>query len=186
MNDLNPAIFIVPVIALTLAGIFYIFFLKKTTNKSNYKYLIFTIFILAFILNLAWELLQGPLYSGYSFNAQHISFCALASVADAIMVVLLYFFLGLIYKDALWIRNLTVTRVLVIILIGGIGAIVFEARHIMVASWVYADSMPIIPYTDVGLSPILQFMILPGLIYFLSGYLLKNISHAPEQYLRKS
>ena len=173
MNELNLTIFIMPVIALTLVVIFYRFFLNKATNKSNYKYLIFIIFALALVLNLAWELLQGPLYSGYSYNVQNISFCALASVADAIMVLLLYFVLSLIYKDSLWIRKLTVIRILIIVLIGGFGAILFESMHIMVGSWIYADSMPLIPFTNVGLSPILQFIILPGLIYFLSGYLLK-------------
>lgn len=180
MNDLNPTIFLIPLAALILVGIFYRIFLKKAINKSSYKYLIFTIFILAFLLNLAWELLQGPLYSGYSYNAQHISFCALASVADAIMVILFYFVLGLIFKDALWIRKLTFTRILVLMLVGGTGAFLSEARHVMVGSWVYADSMPIIPFTKVGLSPILQFMILPGLIYYLSTYFFKIINRIPE------
>ncbi|WP_276348872.1 hypothetical protein [Daejeonella sp. JGW-45] len=173
MKDLNPAIFILPVTALILAGVCYWFFLKKASNKRNYKFLIVIIFILAFILNLAWELLQGPLYSGFTYNAEHMSFCALASIADAIMVVLLYFALTLIYKNVFWIRELTVKRILLIMLIGGIGAVLAEARHVQAGSWIYNDSMPIIPYTNVGLSPILQFIILPGLIYFLSGYLLK-------------
>ncbi|WP_411275492.1 hypothetical protein [Daejeonella sp.] len=174
MNNLNPTIFIIPVIALTLLGIFYVFFLKKTTNKSSYKYLIFILFILAFFLNLVWELLQGPLYFGYNYDAQHITFCALASVADANMVVLLYFALTLIYKNVFWIRELTVKRILLIMVIGGIGAIIFELRHIMAGSWVYSDSMPIIPYTSVGLSPVLQFTLLPVGIYLLSGYFLKG------------
>ena len=173
MNELNLTIFIIPVIALTLVVIFYRFFLNKATNKSNYKYLIFIIFTIALLLNLAWELLQGPLYSGYRYNVQNISFCALASVADAIMVLLLYFVLSLIYNDSLWIRKLTLIRILIIVLIGGFGAILFESMHIVVGSWIYTDSMPLIPFTNVGLSPILQFIILPGLIYFLSGYLLK-------------
>ena len=41
-------------------------------------------------------------------------------------------------------------------------------------NWAYTDSMPIIPIVNVGISPILQFMILPLLIYLLSFYCLKN------------
>lgn len=173
MNDLNPTIFIIPVTALILVVIFYIFFLTKAKNKSDYKFLIVIIFILAFILNLSWELLHGPLYSGYSYNAEQMSYCALASAADAVMVVLLYFALTLIYKNVFWIRQLTIKRTLVLMLIGGIGAFLSEARHINAESWNYTDSMPIIPFTNVGLSPILQFIILPGLICFLSRYLFK-------------
>ncbi len=180
MNELNPTIFIIPVTALILVVIFYRFFLTKAKNKPDYKSLIVIMVTLAFILNLAWELLHGPLYSGYSYTAQHMSFCALASIADAVMVVLLYFALTLIYKNVFWIRELTVGRLLLIMLIGGIGAVLAEARHVEAGSWVYTDSMPIIPYTKVGLSPFLQFIILPGLIYFLSGYFLKTKNHSPE------
>jgi hypothetical protein len=100
---------------------------------------------------------------------QNISFCALASVVDAIMVLLLYFVLSLIYKDSLWIHKLTIMRILIIVWIGGFGAILFESMHIMVGSWIYTDPMPIIPFTNVSLSPSLQFLILPGLVYFLLG-----------------
>lgn len=182
MNDLNPTIFILPVIALTLVTIFYRFFLNKTTNKSDYKSLIVKIFVIAFILNLAWELLQGPLYLGYSYTSEHMSFCALASVADAVMVVLLYFAFTLIYKNVFWVSELTVPRILLIVLIGGIGAILAEARHVEAGSWSYNNSMPIIPYTNVGLSPILQFIILPTLIYFVSGYLLKITNYSSDRY----
>ena len=99
MKGLNPTIFIIPLIALIFVTILYRFFLNKATNKSDYKSLIVKMFILAFVLNLAWELSQGPLYSGFSYNAEQMSFCALASIADAVMVILLYYALTLIYKN---------------------------------------------------------------------------------------
>lgn len=46
--------------------------------------------LLAFVLNLIWELAHGPLYEGYVYDFQHISFCTLASVADMLMALLLY------------------------------------------------------------------------------------------------
>ena len=58
-----------------------------------------------------------------------MSYCALASAEDAVMVVLLYFALTLIYKNVFWIRQLTIKRTLVLMLIGGIGAFLSEARH---------------------------------------------------------
>lgn len=101
-------------------------------------------------------------------------FCGLASVADAIMVLLIYFVLALIYKDPLWIKHLNLKRTLIIVLLGGTGAVLAEIGHLSQDNWAYASSMPIIPFINVGLSPILQFMFLPVLSYYLSFYLSKK------------
>jgi signal transduction histidine kinase len=174
MNNIEPIIFLIPVIASILVIIFYYILLKKTTNKAVFNHFIFTVIILSFFLNFAWELIQSPLYKGHSYNTAHIALCALASLADAIMILLLYFSLALIYKNPFWVRNLKLDRIITLILIGGIGAILVEIRHLLVGNWAYAPSMPIIPFVNAGLSPVLQFMILPVIVYSLSFYFLKH------------
>ena len=166
-----------PVIALILVIALYVFFHKKTLNKSAFKKFIILATILAFLLNFAWEVLQGPLYEGYVYDIQHISFCALAAVADAIMVLLLYLGFALVYnKNPFWAHKLTILRIAVVVMAGGIGAILIEMRHLSEGNWAYAESMPIIPIVNVGLSPVLQFMVLPVLIYYLSFYFLRKKS----------
>ena len=125
-------------------------------------------------MNLIWELVQMPLYKDALYDVQHIAFCALASIADALMVLLLYLAVALIFRNPLWIRYLKWQQIGIVILIGGIGAVLAEMRHLSLGSWAYADSMPIIPIVSVGISPFLQFMVLPLLIYFLSFLLLKK------------
>jgi hypothetical protein len=49
-----------------------------------------------------------------------------------------------------------------------------ELRHVAAESWSYTNAMPTLPFIDVGLSPVLQFMILPTLIFMLADYLLKK------------
>ncbi len=115
-----------------------------------------------------------PLYKDALYDVQHIAFCALASIADALMVLLLYLAVALIFRNPLWIRYLKWQQIGIVILIGGIGAVLAEMRHLSLGSWAYADSMPIIPIVSVGISPFLQFMVLPLLIYFLSFLLLKK------------
>lgn len=168
MNNLKPIMFVVPVIALTLVSILYFYLLKQSTHKKTFKLFAFRVAILAFLLNFAWELIQMPLYQGSSYSISFIGFYALASVADAIMVLLLYFGFALILKNMFWIEFLNTQQIIVVILTGGIGAVLSEMRHLSLGSWVYDDSMPIIPYVNVGISPVLQFMILPLLTYFLS------------------
>lgn len=168
MNNLNPLIFLIPVIALTLVVLLFIYLLKKVDNKIVFKRFVFITLLMAFVLNLAWEVLQMPLYTGTSFNVQSVAFCALASIADAIMVLLIYFCFALIYRKPLWVQELTSLRIFILMLSCAIGAIVAEMRHVSAGNWVYDNSMPVIPLVEVGLSPVLQFTLLPALIYYLS------------------
>ncbi|MDZ4808243.1 MAG: hypothetical protein SGI96_08215 [Bacteroidota bacterium] len=174
MKTLQPLLFLIPVVALILVVVFYFIILKKATDKTLFKRFTFITLLLAFILNFAWEIIQGPLYIGFTYSISHIAFCGLASVADAIMVLLIYFVLTIIYKDPLWIKNINLQRSLILILIGGIGAILAEMRHLSFSNWSYAPAMPVLPFVNAGLSPVLQFMLLPGLIFYVSSILLKN------------
>lgn len=174
MNDLKPIIFLIPVFALVLTGTLYFYFLKKAANRNIFKRLVLTIGLIALPLNLIWELVQMPLYKGPSYNIAQIAFCALASVADALMVLLLYFGVSLIFNNSFWIQHPKWQQVAITILMGGTGAVLAEIRHLSSGTWAYADSMPIIPIVNVGMSPVLQFMVLPLLIYYLSNVLLKK------------
>jgi len=136
--------------------------------------LVFIITVLSFLLNFSWELIQIPLYKDSSYSIDHIAFCALASVADALMVLLLYFSFALIFKNLFWIIHIKWQHVVILILIGGTGAVLAEIRHLSLGTWAYADSMQIIPIVNVGLPPVLQFMILPSVVYFVSLLLLKR------------
>jgi energy-coupling factor transporter transmembrane protein EcfT len=91
MNNVKPLIFLIPVIALTLVVLMFIYLLKKADDKDVFKRFVFITLVLAFLLNFAWEVIQLPLYKNVSHDLEHIAFCALASVADAIMVLFLYF-----------------------------------------------------------------------------------------------
>ena len=173
VNNLSPLILLTPVIALILVVLMFIYLLKKVEDKVIFKRFVLTTLISAFLLNYAWEVIQMPLYKDAPFTIQHIAFCGLASVADAIMVLLIYFGFALIYKDPLWIKAATVPRIFFLILVGGIGAIIAEIGHVSAGNWAYDRIMPIIPVFDVGLSPVLQFMLLPACIYYLS-FKIKN------------
>lgn len=175
MNNLKPIIFLVPVIALILTGILYFSFLKKATDKNAFNKFVIIIIVLSFLLNFAWELIQIPLYKDSFYSIGHIAFCALASLADAIMVLLLYFGFAVIFRNLFWKEHQKWNRIVMVILIGGTGAVLAEIRHLSIGTWAYSGSMPIIPVINVGISPVLQFMVLPLLIYFLSFYYLKKI-----------
>lgn len=118
-----------------------------------------------------------PFYQGMALNGRTTAFCALASVADTIMVLLLYFLFASILKSPFWLNPAKPLKVIVLIGLGGIGAVVGELGHLAAGSWAYSNSMPLLPFIHVGLVPVLQFMILPLVIYFLSAYFLNRIRH---------
>ena len=168
MRSLSLSIIIIPAIAILLDLLLYFFSLRHITEKKIFRRFVITTILLAFLFNVAWEFLQIPLYKEGVYTWQHILFCVLASVADVVMVMLIYFGFAWIYKNALWIKNLNTKKVIFLSLTGGIGAVLAEIRHLSIGTWSYADAMPLIPFVHVGLSPVLQFMILPILIYGLS------------------
>lgn len=65
-------------------------------------------------------------------------------------------------------------RILCVVLVGGIGATVSEVLHIYAGDWTYATTMPIVPVANVGISPVLQFMIVPLLVYWVSFFSLSG------------
>ena len=114
--------------------------------------------------------MQVPLYTVCAYDGPHLIFLALASLANVIMAGLLYFGFALIYRNGLWTMHLTTSRVFWLMLMGGVGATISEIAHLSAGSWAYTDPMPIIPGIEVGLTPVLQFTILPALIYSLSSF----------------
>lgn len=175
---MKPIIFLIPLVAILITVILYIFLLKKSDDKKIFKRYFLIMAAISFILNEAWELIQMPLYSSAFYNLRHVVFCTLGALADMIMVLLLYFSFAFIYKNLFWIIQSNWLKILVVMLTGAVGAVLSEKRHLLLGSWAYDQSMPIVPFVNVGLSPFLQFFLLPVIIYFLSHLIiLKFYNH---------
>ena len=175
MEELSLGIFVVPTIALTLVILGYLYLAKQVKDRGEYRRFVFAVAVTSFALNFVWELAQGPLYEGFKYDLKHISFCALASVADMLMVFILLFAFGLIYnKDVYWIRQMDSSVTVSLISIGGAGAILGEIGHTMRGDWSYSSNMPLLPMVNVGLLPFLQFTILPWLIFLICRKFIKE------------
>lgn len=130
--------------------------------------LMLSIFNIAFLLNLLWENAQAPLYEDYTNFWDHFMPCFWASLADAAVILLMYLLLTAWYKDFYWIEYLNWKAATAIILIGGAVAIGFEHWAHETDAWAYTEKMPVVPYLQVGLSPLLQMMSLPLLTFIIS------------------
>lgn len=174
MQLLSFSAIIIPVILLSLDIALYFILLRKIIPKILFKHFVVLLIPCAFLFNAVWEILQIPLYKGGTYAWDHILLCLLASVADAIMVLLIYFAFAFLYKNALWIKNLSTARIIFLVLTGGIGAILAEIMYLSIGTWSYASNMPVIPIVNAGLLPVLQFMILPFLAYMMVYKLVKK------------
>jgi hypothetical protein len=170
MESLKATALAVPAITLTLVIILYQRLLKHDNNPRIFKGLTYLIITTSFLLNFAWEMLQMPLFEGIEMNMQSAVFCILSSLVDTLIVLLLYYVFVIIYKELFWNRHFIVQRILILMVAGSIGAILTEILYLSAGSWKYSRSMPLIPVVNVGVSPVLQFTVLPTVIYLLSFY----------------
>lgn len=134
--------------------------------------LVFYVFIIGFLLNLVWENAQAPLYEGYTNFWDHFMICFWASLVDAAVVLLLYGLLSFWYKDFYWVQDLNWKSVAVLVFLGGGIAIGFEQWAFKNNMWSYKNNMPVI-FSGIGLSPLLQMMLLPLLTFYIIRKMLR-------------
>lgn len=134
-------------------------------SRTSLSVIIISIF--AFFLNFIWENAQAPFYSGYQSFMQHLWICTKATFGDVIIILLLYFMFAAVYSKN-WIQKLNPRYILSLMVVGGFISVVLEMWAISIGRWSYSPSMPIIPFVKVGLLPVIQMMILPLLIFYLT------------------
>lgn len=132
----------------------------------------------AFMLHLIWENAQAPLFAGYVSFGQNLPICFLGTIGDVVFTLLVYLGIGLLKNDFGWIMRLNRKDIAVIAALGFLGAIAIEWRALLFGRWGYTDAMPIIPYVQVGLTPILQMTLLLPLSFYVTSKL-----HSPR-YIR--
>jgi len=128
-------------------------------------YLLLLISIISFVLNLIWENLQAPLYQGYGNFWQHLSICSVASLGDVLIILVLYFILVMVNKNIFWITKISKSDIILVVTLGFLIAVGIEKWALMIGRWQYTEAMPMVPLLDVGLTPLLQMMLLPLLIF---------------------
>ncbi|MDD2870430.1 MAG: hypothetical protein PHS49_00435 [Candidatus Gracilibacteria bacterium] len=121
--------------------------------------IILSILIVSFILNIAWENANAPLYKGFIDYSNHFKMCFDASIGDALLILTMYFLISLILWNLDWIESIKIKDFFLIIVIGLIITIIFEKYALDTGRWDYNEYMPIIPFLGIGLSPILQLIL---------------------------
>ncbi len=133
-----------------------------------------TYFGISFLLHLLWENLQAPLYQGFASFQQHFWICLKATATgDMLFMLVIYLALAAVHRNWFWIADAAAFRHpatwVIALLIGALLAVFFELWAVYVAGrWQYAASMPILPILRIGLTPVLQMIVIPIAALFVS------------------
>lgn len=116
------------------------------------------------VANLAWEILQIPLYTiSMTGTAREIAFAVLHCTGGDVLIALGVLTLALVTIGTKGWPSESHKGVLLVTLALGIGYTIFsEWLNLVVrSSWAYSNWMPVVPIINVGLSPLLQWIVIP-------------------------
>lgn len=125
-------------------------------------------FVLSLIGHLLWEVAHTPLYSIWvEGTASEIAFAIVHCTGGDLMIAFSTLFLALfLFGTAEWPGKRSVPVLLATVVMGVSYTIFSEWLNIVVReAWAYRDIMPVIPVIDAGLTPFLQWIVLPTAAY---------------------
>ncbi len=105
----------------------------------------------AFISNFVWEHIHAQFYTHPSHEAMTELHLFMATLGD---VGILAGFVAVWYFFAIFRRNLWLVIPLALLV-----AVVIEKYALATERWAYTSNMPLVPYLEVGVSPLLQLVV---------------------------
>lgn len=124
-----------------------------------------------FLLHFAWEMMQVPWFEGMT-EASHgavVWLCTRAALGDVVIALAAFWVACLVARGRQWIMQARRRPLLVMLLTGVVVTLAFEWLATgPLERWQYAGEMPVVPVVGVGLTPLLQWLLLPPLMVWLS------------------
>lgn len=118
-----------------------------------------------FAANYAWEMVHMRLFVGMRDGWLR---CAFAAAADVAVLAFLYAVMAAAGGSLLWFREKPIVRAIALAAIGGLAAATIELRALAAGAWSYDSAMLLVPVLHVGLSPVLQMVMIPLGLTWLS------------------
>jgi hypothetical protein len=141
--------------------------LSKARRRSVLNQPELNIALFAFLLNFVWEMLQSPFFRGIA-QMRHwdaVLICTQATLGDAGIALAAFWAVAWRSGGRDWPLRPSAAQVAGFAAVGIIVTIAFELLATQVwGLWSYSDEMPVIQILEVGLIPLLQWMVLPPLI----------------------
>lgn len=122
-----------------------------------------------FAFNALWEAAQSPLYADRGGSVRYLVWSRLhCAIGDVLILLGCFWIVALFWRGRGWIEAGRLAPRLLFVALGLAYTIASELLHIrLFLSWGYAPEMPRI--FGVGLAPILQWLLIPGVLLFIFG-----------------
>lgn len=136
----------------------------------------FAIFILlSGTLHFLWESFHIRLYGGYEHLSPYLPTTLWATFADIAYVIGAIVFVSLLKGNVRWLFRPQWNEYAGLAIAGFCIAVFVEYKAFVFGKWYYLDTMPIIPWLDIGVSPILQMVILLPFGVFLANRIMSRL-----------
>ena len=136
--------------------------LKRITATPEFNVAVFS-----FLLNFVWEYIQAPTYAGM-IEMNHwdgIKLCTSATFGDVGFALTAFWITSLASRSRQWIFEPKAWQLLMFLGIGIGLTIGFEFYYTTISlRWTYSELMPLVPPFGTGLSPLLQWVVVPLLV----------------------
>lgn len=123
------------------------------------------------VAHLTWETVQLPLYTIWSEGTRGEQvFAILHCTGGDVIIAGMSLVLAIIFTGTGWPEDRqTYFRVAIAAVAMGVVYTVYsEWTNTAKENWAYAREMPIVPWLNVGLTPLLQWLLIPPALLYLS------------------
>lgn len=115
------------------------------------------------ICSLTWEVVQLPLYTLWSEPRwESIAYAVAHCTAGDVLIGMAALFLALILNGAGERADWPGSRIVIWTVVAAVAYTVWSERNNLAqGNWAYSAWMPVLPWIDVGLAPLLQWIVVP-------------------------
>lgn len=123
----------------------------------------------SFLLNFVWEALQTPFFVDISDKINTIIWFRFhCTMGDVLITLISFWLVALIAKTRTWFLNPTKGKLLLFVALGVSYTVFSEIKNVSLNKlWGYSELMPVIPFIEVGIIPLIQWIIVPPLLILI-------------------
>ena len=134
------------------------------------------LFVIFVLLNFPWEVAQMPLYVGDGNWFEFASHCIIPSLGDGLIVMLICGVGWAVRGRSDWTDQPGRAAYALMLTTGFSVAVIVEwVGFYGLNRWSYTARMPLLPGLGIGVAPVLQMLILPPLIFKITGWWLARM-----------
>ena len=131
----------------------------------------FGVAVFSFLLHFVWEFIQLPTYEGMAEMShwEGTKLCLSATFGDVGFALTAFWVTAIAARGRYWMRLPSGWHILVFTAVGVALTVGFEYYYTQVSGrWRYSNLMPLVPPFGTGLSPLLQWLIIPPLVVWFT------------------